>query len=123
MVIDELRGAKHEAQHQCPRAEQQATRRLAAKAGGGVAGVLAAFRARDGTNRAKLCSLRLTRDIGRLVPVAALSEAVYGKPDQSGPLAMVMKGAFVMIEKRKPGYKIVKSGERGDIASTLSSVR
>ena len=93
------------------------------KAAGGVAGILAAFGAREGTNRAKLLA-RLARDIGRPVAVADLMTAVYGKDDgDHGKLGMVMKGAFVMVEKRKPGYRITKSGERGEIAFTLSAVR
>ena len=62
----------------------------AKKATGGVEGTLAALGARLGTNQAKLLA-RLARDIGRPVPVAALSEAVYGQADAPrAPLAMVM---------------------------------
>ena len=95
----------------------------AKKPAGGVEGILAAFGARDGTFRAKLLS-RLARDIGRPVAVPDLMTAVYGKDDgERGKLGMVMKGAFVMIEKRKPGYRITKTGERGETAFTLSAVR
>ena len=80
-----------------------------------VEGILAAFGAREGTFRAKLLS-RLARDIGRPVVVSDLMTAVYGKDDgERGKLGMVMKGAFLMIEKRKPGYRIDKTGARGEI--------
>ena len=93
------------------------------KATGGVEGILAAFGAREGIFRAKLLA-RLARDIGRPVAVPDLMTAVYGKDDgEHGKLGMVMKGAFVMIEKRKPGYRITKTGERGETAFTLTAVR
>ncbi len=86
-------------------------------------GILAAFGEREGTNRAKLLA-RLARDIGRPVAVGDLMTAVYGKDDgERGKLAMVTKGALVMIEKRKPAHQTTKSGERGDGAFTLSAIR
>ncbi len=67
---------------------------------------------------------RLARDIGRPVAVPDLMTAVCGKDDgEYGKLSMVMKGAFVMIEKRKPGYRITKTGDLGETAFTLTAVR
>ena len=96
----------------------------AKKPTGGVEGILAAFGAREGTNRAKLLT-RLARDIGRPVPLAALSEAVYGKASAPrAPLAMVMRGALMTARTKKPGYQITQIGGRGDAAAfTLSAVR
>ena len=94
------------------------------KPAGGVEGILAAFGARPETNRAKLLA-RLARDIGRPVPVTALSEAVYGKASAPrAPLAMVLRGALMTARTKKPGYQITQSGGRGDAAAfTLSAVR
>lgn len=88
----------------------------------GVSPVVLAFGARPGTNRAKLLD-RLAKEIGKPVAVADLSKAVYGREDRTGALAMVIKGAFRMIEKRKTGHKLVKSGERGAVTFTLTASR
>ena len=81
--------------------------------------VVLAFGARPGTHRAALLD-RLAKNLGKPVAVADLSKAVYGREDRTGALAMVIKGAFRMIEKRKTGHKLTKSGERGAITYTLA---
>jgi hypothetical protein len=90
---------------------------------GAAAKIVAAFHAREGTNRAKLLA-RLASDLGRPVPVSALLTAVYGKATAPrAPLYMVMKGALAMVEKNKPGYHIVKAGEGDEATYTLSVAR
>ncbi len=107
-----------------PATAAKAKTTAAKKPTGGIEGILAAFSAREGTNRAKLLA-RLARDIGRPVPLADLAAAVYGKPNAPrAPLAMVMRGALMTARTKKPGYKIEQSGGRGDAAAfTLSAVR
>ena len=93
----------------------------AAKANG-VSKVVEAFGARPGTNRARLLD-RLAKNLGKPVAVADLSKAVYGKEDQVGALAMVLKGAFWMIATRKTGHKLTKGGERGAVTYTLTATK
>ena len=71
-----------------------------------------------GTEPEPLVVFRITNKDDAVVPDHA------GKDDgEHGKLGMVMKGAFVMIERHKPGYKITRTGERGETTFTLSAVR
>ncbi len=80
LSVAEPRWRCHETQQN---QEPQRNYRDAKKPAGGIEGILSAFGARAGTNRAKLLA-RLARGIGR--PVR--SETVYGKADAPSELAM-----------------------------------
>lgn len=58
-----------------------------------------------------------------LVAVADLSNSDHGREDETGALAIVLGGAFRMIENRKPGYRLIEGGERGSAPLTLSATR
>lgn len=96
--------------------------RKATAGGGKLSPVCEAFGARPGTNRAKLLD-RLAASMGKPVAVTDLAKAVYGDADRTDALGMVLKGALWMIETRKPGYRLVKSGGRGAIAFALEKTR
>lgn len=66
-------------------------------------GILAEFNCRPDTFRAKLL-LTLEASMGKMVTGEALSKAVYGTADKTGPLGMVIKGARATIETAKLSY-------------------
>jgi hypothetical protein len=68
--------------------------------------VLAAFKAREGTNRAKLL-LCLSKHIDKKVALTKVEQAVYGVVDHGqGKLAMVILGAQKSIKKDQLPYAI-----------------
>ena len=98
-------------------------RPAARKSGSGADKIAAAFGVREGTNRAKLLA-RLGRNLGKPVAVPELMKAVYGADDdEPGKLMRVVAGAFVMIEKHKPGYRLAKAGEGRTATFTLAAKR
>lgn len=86
----------------------------------GVAGeVLSAFKARSGTNRAKLLA-RMADDLGKPVTFSDLAVAVYGDNEKrAGMLSMVMKGAQYSIGKDDLPFTITKEKAEGVISYRL----
>jgi hypothetical protein len=78
---------------------------------------------RGGTNRDRLLAV-LKKNEGKQVPLIDLLRAVYGSEataDMKGPLAMVMKGLFVVIASKGLPYVIRKEKVGREITYGLYS--
>lgn len=75
------------------------------------------FDVRPGSNREKLL-LKLLKSEGKQVSLNELLIAVYGSPDHGmrGPMLMVMKGLFSLIETDNIPYKIEKQKNGKEIS-------
>lgn len=85
------------------------------------AGIIrSAFEVRSGSNRELLLNA-LIKKFGKPVSAEDLATAVYDDAEQTGPLAMVMKGLLMTIDSKKLKYVITKSKEGKNVTFTFAA--